>query len=120
MSLCVLQDASLDAVSAALSLTFSWRAGMQGKDALHQYVQADNPHLPCRSQQSGIIVQEERSVPLFHIASKCADLHSDSVPICLRQIMILPKLSDSFVRHISFLWCKNIDLAVCIWPSFLL
>ena len=29
---------------------------------------------------SGIIVQEERSVPLFHIASKCADLHSDSVP----------------------------------------
>lgn len=80
MSLCVLQDASLDAVSAALSLTFSWRAGMQGKDALHQYVQADNPHLPCRSQQSGIIVQEERSVPLFHIASKCADSHSDSVP----------------------------------------
>lgn len=53
---------------------------MQDKDALYQYVQADNPHLPCRSQQSGIIVQEERSAPLFHIASKCADLHSDNVP----------------------------------------
>ena len=53
VSLCFCQDAALMLFLLLLSLTFSWRAGMQGKDALHQYVkqiihtylvEVSNPH----------------------------------------------------------------------------